>query len=439
MIDIAWATTKRIFVPRADIPLVQASPEIRELDVNVFRKALKDLEAAAEGMPWPDTHRHVTETTLSGSTYARLVEILPPYTVEFEDGQYSVRAVGANHNILDVKINNQVSLAVQNSAGLINSPEIQYGSFDGAVWIDATSSFTGTAYPLGTPRRPVNNISDALAIAVERGFTEFRVVTDLTVTGIDVSGYRFRGVSHDHVLTVNASADVTDCAFDNLTVQGTFDGPVHIRDCFVLNVSGVSGHITSSKLLGTITQSGALHLDRCFDGIAGFGTPTVNCGGSGNSLMVAGYHGGLAIQNKTGSEEISINVDSARVVLEATVTDGDIIVRGVGQLVDNSAGATVDSSGLVNPSEVSQAVLDEPVTAHLVAGSAGAYLNEARSESGRARKQVVNRTEINFATQQLVVYDDDGTTVLYRATLKTDDGSPVAPVPGVQTKRSKPL
>lgn len=123
-IDIAWATTKRIFIPRADMPIVQSSPEIRELNVNSFRIALKNMEASVDGMPWPDTHRHVTETTLSGTVYARLIEILAPYTVEFEDGQYSVRTVGANHNILDVKINNQVSLAVQNSAGLINSPEI---------------------------------------------------------------------------------------------------------------------------------------------------------------------------------------------------------------------------------------------------------------------------------------------------------------------------
>lgn len=117
-IDIFWATTKRIFVPRADMSIVQASPEIRELNVDTFRKALKDLEAAAEGMPWPDTHRHNGEVVLSGITYARFVTILAPYTVEFEDGQYGVRTVGANHNILDVKIANQVSLLTQNSAGL---------------------------------------------------------------------------------------------------------------------------------------------------------------------------------------------------------------------------------------------------------------------------------------------------------------------------------
>jgi len=59
---------------------------------------------------------------LSGLTYARIVNIISPYSFEFEDGQYAVVTVGANHNIIDVKIQNQVSVVTQNSAGLINNP-----------------------------------------------------------------------------------------------------------------------------------------------------------------------------------------------------------------------------------------------------------------------------------------------------------------------------
>src|SRR5574342_1225936 len=127
MLDVDWAGAAsnpyRIFIPRADMPIVQVSPEIRELDVNQFRLDLRTIEATVPGAPWPETHRHQTETVLSGTTFARQVEILSPYRVEFEDGQYSVRAVGANHNILDVKVNNQVSLVVILSAGLVN-PDI---------------------------------------------------------------------------------------------------------------------------------------------------------------------------------------------------------------------------------------------------------------------------------------------------------------------------
>ncbi len=116
------------------------------MDVNVFRNALKDLEDDPEGMVIPDTHRHSTESTLSGVTYARQVEILPPYTVEFENGMYQVECVGANHNILDRKVVNSVSLVIGNSAGLIS---VNTGGGSGAsaadVWSYNNRSLTSGA------------------------------------------------------------------------------------------------------------------------------------------------------------------------------------------------------------------------------------------------------------------------------------------------------
>lgn len=117
-IDVDWVTGL-IIIPKADMLIVQSSPEIRELDVEVFHQDLRAIHASVQGAPYPRTHNHNGEVVLSGITYARAVEIITPYTVEFEDGQYAVRTIGANHNILDVKVANQVSLLTQNSAGLV--------------------------------------------------------------------------------------------------------------------------------------------------------------------------------------------------------------------------------------------------------------------------------------------------------------------------------
>jgi hypothetical protein len=117
-ITIDWST-RVISVPKADMTLIQASPEIRELDLDVFRLTLKDIEDSDDGMVNPDTHKHSTETTLGGITYARVIEIINGYTVTFEDGQYAVNLVGANSNVGDVVNLNQVSVRSANSAGLI--------------------------------------------------------------------------------------------------------------------------------------------------------------------------------------------------------------------------------------------------------------------------------------------------------------------------------
>lgn len=115
-VTVDWLTFV-ITIPQAD--LTDLGGGVYELDVDWFRLQLKAIEESVDGMPFTDTHVHNTEIILSGVTYARFVEIISPYTVEFEDGQYTVIAKGANHNIADVKVANQVSLITQNSAGLI--------------------------------------------------------------------------------------------------------------------------------------------------------------------------------------------------------------------------------------------------------------------------------------------------------------------------------
>ncbi len=122
-ISIAWAT-QIITVPRLDMLLVQASPEIRELDLDAFRLELKGLEASVEGMPELDTHSHDPPRTIAGVTLSRVVEIINGYTVTFEDAQYAVNLVGANSNVSDVANVNQVSIRSANSAGLTDLPQV---------------------------------------------------------------------------------------------------------------------------------------------------------------------------------------------------------------------------------------------------------------------------------------------------------------------------
>ena len=118
-ISIDWPI-KVITIPKADTTLVDIGPpEIRSLDVDVFRKDLNALQASEEGI-WADTtHNHNTEVTIGGVPLARTVEIINGYTVTFESGAYAVNLTGANNNISDVMNLNSTSLRSANSAGLI--------------------------------------------------------------------------------------------------------------------------------------------------------------------------------------------------------------------------------------------------------------------------------------------------------------------------------
>jgi len=115
-ITINWAT-KVISVPQADLTLI--SGVLYELDIDVFRLTLRNLEDNADGMSFDQTHLHNTTVTVGGVTLARVIEIINGYTITFEDGQYAVLLTGANSNISDVVNVNQVSIRSQNSAGLV--------------------------------------------------------------------------------------------------------------------------------------------------------------------------------------------------------------------------------------------------------------------------------------------------------------------------------
>ena len=112
-----------ISVPKADLTLITGT--LFEHDTEAFRLELITFEDSELGMMFPRTHTHNTEVTIVGVTYARFIEILSPYSVEYEDGTYSVRLSGSNSNLFDVEngilVQNTVQVIAQNSAGLIKA------------------------------------------------------------------------------------------------------------------------------------------------------------------------------------------------------------------------------------------------------------------------------------------------------------------------------
>jgi hypothetical protein len=121
-IYIDWITGI-IHVPRAFLNLVAGT--LYQLDTDALRLVLKEIEDSEEGATFPDTHRHNTQYTVAGVTYARSIEIINGYSVHFENGLYSASLIGSNNNLFDVQagilVQNAVQVIPNNSAGLIVS------------------------------------------------------------------------------------------------------------------------------------------------------------------------------------------------------------------------------------------------------------------------------------------------------------------------------
>jgi len=109
-----------IYVPKADLTLVSGT--LYEHDTNAFRLELGAILASEKGIVYPDAHDHIAGYTVAGVSYSRKVEIISPYSIEYENGSYSVRLAESNNNLFDVEggilVQNNVSVIGQNSAGL---------------------------------------------------------------------------------------------------------------------------------------------------------------------------------------------------------------------------------------------------------------------------------------------------------------------------------
>lgn len=397
-----------IYVPKSFMVLTQTSPtEVYQLDMNEFRLALKDLEDSEIGMPWPTTHNHNQPVTVSGAVLARVVEILEPYTVTFEDGQYRVNVVGANTNIGERSNVNNVSISTSNSAGLQDLNSLQAASFGGEVTLEISSQYTGTVYPIGTGSQPVNNLADALAIADSRGIRKIKIKESMTLSGEDFSeGYEFEGVSAaSAVVTIDPSTEVSRCTFRNLTVQGTLDNGNILRECNILDLTDVDGFIFQCALSGTITLGGGTQtaiLD-CFSGVAGggigqFATIDFN-GANGNDLILRNYSGGISFQNCSNpSLDCSVDMSSGRIVVENTVTEGSFTLRGIAEVTDNSTGNAV----------IANKTFGDVSSLQIGSFLGSVYVDPANGTAGTVFPQGTPSNPVNNLTDALTILNSRG-------------------------------
>mgnify|MGYP003642638420 CR=1 FL=1 len=393
-IDIDWGT-KEITIPKAELVLVQTTPiEIYNLDLNLFRLALKDKEDDTEGMTFLDTHQNNGEVLLGGIVYARVVEIINGYSITFEDGQYAVNLLGANSNVGDVVNPNQVSVRSSNSAGLISNQAIEFSSFNGGVTIDANNSTgrasSGVNFPSGTLQQPVDNLDDLYLIAATRGFNKVYILGDLNLNDTQAwSAFQFEGESILKTLvTVDPTANTENCEFMQCSIQGELDGNSQIESSCITDLNFVDGFIYKCSIgpntikLGTSVSA---NIFSCYSTVLGESTPFIDMNQTG-TLALRDYNGGITLKNYSGSSSHSIDLASGQIILENTITSGTFVVRGVGKLIDTAGnhlksgnwnGGVTIINELINNDSVSGSVWDAPLINHTNPGTTGESLFDA--------------------------------------------------------------
>lgn len=300
----------------------------------------------------------------------------------------------------------QLDRTSSSSATLQELEAIQFASYNACVTVDTTSTHTGTLFPTGTAQAPVNNFSDALQIAEDRGFIKFYVIGDATIdTGLDFTDMIFEGQGINlSTLTLESNADFLNTEFLNATIEGTLDGNSTIRDCQIADLTFVTGVINDCILAGKTILGGTVlaQFINCVSGVPGTETPEIDMGGDGPGLSVRNYNGGLKVSNKTGTDNVSIDMNSGHVNLDSTVVNGTIVVRGISKLTNNATGsAVVIDDDLIQPAYM------------------GIPANIAEAIE-KIRKVTTNKVEVSSDDSEVTVYENDGQTEAFSFSISAD-------------------
>jgi len=349
--------TNVIFVPRADMTLIQSTPtEIRQLDLNAFRLELRDIGDSEEGVIFDSTHNHNTTLTVGGVTLARSIEILEPYTITFEDGQYAVNLVGANSNVGDRVNVNQVSVRSANSAGLVDLEVLMASAYQGHVVVGPTNGEDGISTPIGTYKIPSSNLDDALTIATTQGIRVFTFLESMTLVDQDYSlGYKFNGVSPYVILTAENAANITGCSVENMTLMGEMDGLNTIVKCSIAAITEVSGFFEKCAFLSSVAMNGSASLFGCFDQADGDAYPVFDVGA--HNLTAEDWHGDIGLTNMTAGETV-LEVYGGKVWVDATCTGGTLCIRGDCYEYEVDPAATITVKDQRRTQDIAKAIMD---------------------------------------------------------------------------------
>lgn len=296
-------------------------------------------------------------------------------------------------------------------------------AFNDYIYLDTTGGTAGTAWPLGTTTSPVNNMADAVAIGIANGIYEIRVADDATVLATDnINGFTIIGSRNDtSVITVDSGASTQFTTFSNTTLTGTLSGRVVIRDSIVDNLDGVQGVIHQ-----TVIEDGGIQLAPTTTGstyiLDSFGSDGAfidYAGVTAHDVDIRNFNGGLAITNKTDTSDLSIDFNSGELTLDNTTTTGDITLRGIYNLENNSTGSPgvnlIQNTNLDNI-EIKVDNMQTDIDAIAIdITNMGAFVDDLI-------KYQRNKSVIDPILHTLTIFDDDGVTPLTVFDLKDENG-----------------
>lgn len=329
-----------------------------EVTIQELINAIRDWEDEQSSMGYPHIVEGSGKENLGGGVLVGITLKLLNWRVKFADraGPDWIVCNIRGGNLVAVDENGEsmyvvasasyvtVSLTSSSSATLLEEETLEIACFQGAVTIDIDHGETGTEFPIGTPSRPVNNLDDALIIANTNGIRTFRIRGMLVVIG-DYTDWSFEGIgSILNDLLILSGGIFDDVRFKQVTVTGEMSESFDLQfyECIVADLSGIDGLLYESGVSGTITLAGegSALLGKHVTAVT---TPTVIDVVGTNRYVGMELLGTWKIINLVDGSVIASNILAGTMELDNSCGGGIADFEGIGFLIDNSNGSTVNN------------------------------------------------------------------------------------------------
>jgi len=285
--------------------------------------------------------------------------------------------------------------------------EIAVNEYGGKITIDPVSGTAGTAFPIGTPRSPVNNVTDAKVIADNVGFKEYCIRGHIILTSDHVN-WSFCGQSSVDYDTIDISGyNVYGSRFTEIRVSGAIGGTssklITANDSIIDNVTGWDGIINNGAIdtYLKLATGGKIQVNnaRAINKITPVLGAYVDMNGAHN-MQWANCAGLLTIYGLASPGIIQLSSDGTVLTLSGN-TGGFTTLGGLIRKTSHSSDNTISLvDETLNRAFFGDAPWDENITQHLSSNTTGRYLYSASldSRSGSIASSVWNAQRDNHVT-----------------------------------------
>lgn len=286
-------------------------------------------------------------------------------------------------------------------------------SYMGALNIDTANGTAGTVFGTnGTVGNPVNNVADAIVLDAILKSRVYRLRGSITLTTAH-DDWSFLGTGTETVVSIGGQ-DVQDSFFDGCELSGNAaNSHIHAHDCTLDGLTNFSGILSQCRLRNSLSlAANSTMFAHCVSYVPGAGgTPILDVQGTGRTFQLRAYSGGIRIQNMSDAGNAgTIELVAGQVILDASCTDGDLAIRGIGSLTDNSAGTTINTDALLSNSNHQTPEVKQAWT-RAIAGGSKMRATVALELDG----QVI--TLPGTATLDVIVRDSAGTALIAQSGL----------------------